>query len=783
MPCACRAATAFVIMGPHIMSFKTRRTVQRSALATSSLLVSLLAGAAMAQDTSTGDTTDVSDSAIKEVIVKAERSRAAATAPSKASLDQSQPQSIVSRPFIDQAISETADFTSIANLSPSAATSGAVNGAGWGETKLTLRGFQDGQYNVTYDGIAFADTNDPTHHTNSYFPASTVGATIIDRGPGVAGDFGQANYGGQVQLFSNKITDDNGTTVRQSIGSFGAWQSVVVLQTGKVDELGGLKGFFNVQANGAEGQQTYSSLHANNLTMKFALPLGETWTVTAFATKNYNYSHNNDNAGATLTQVAAYGKDFNLSNDPAKSTYYGYNYIIKDTNFEYVKAEGDLPLGFKLDSTVYGYFYKNNTFTSTDVTHADIAGDTNAYGAYVTNSVFAKAKGPSNPNDVIGYNKLNKYHVLGNISRLNRDFGFGTLHLGLWLEKSSTNRRRYDYDATLGTTVADNREKALCASYTFDSMTGKYACVATTSPQWNAVQYEEASKWWQTQMAADFEWHVTDRLTITPGLKHVDMKRTVAAPVIKGDKSRQPQNASNTFSKTFQFLTTNYRLSKNWSVYGQYATGGLLPALSTLYSADPTKNTVEPQTTTNYQLGTVFQSSHVAADFDVYKIEVNNLIVEDPIDAGFYYNSGKAKYDGVEGQVSYAFDFGLTAFVNASVNNTRDQAGYKLTKAPKDTFGAGALYAHGPLKLAVTYKRIGDQYMKTDPTDYLVKAYDSTDLAANYDFGKVRVKFQVTNVFDKRAVTSIKPFKGAAAFDQYYFQAGRNVQLTLIAKF
>ena len=103
------------------------------------------------------------------------------------------------------------------------------------------------------------------------------------------------------------------------------------MQTGKVDELGGLRGFFNVQANGAEGQQTYSSLHANNLTMKFALPLGETWTVTAFATKNYNYSHNNDNAGATLTQVAAYGKDFNLSNDPAKSTYYGYNYIIKDT--------------------------------------------------------------------------------------------------------------------------------------------------------------------------------------------------------------------------------------------------------------------------------------------------------------------------------------------------------------------------------------------------------------------------------------------------------------------
>ncbi|MBW8732781.1 MAG: TonB-dependent receptor [Asticcacaulis sp.] len=749
-----------------------------------STLVLGMAGAAMAQDTApTGDTTDVSDARVKDVIVRAERSKAAANAPSKASLEQSQPQSIVSRPFIDQAVSETTDFTSIAALSPSAASSGAANGAGWGETKLTLRGFQDGQYNVSYDGIAFGDTNDPTHHSNSFFPASTIGATVIDRGPGVAGDFGQSNYGGQVQLFSNKITEDYNITLRETVGSFGGWQSVAVVQTGKIEELGGLKGFFNVQANGAKGAQTYSPLHANNLTMKFALPLGETWTVTAFATKNYNYSHNNDNAGATLTQVAANGKDFNLSNDPTKSTYYGYNYIIKDTNFEYLRAQGDLPLGFQLDSTVYGYFYKNNTFTSTDVTHADLIGDTTAYGAYVSNSVFAKAKTPSNPNDVIGYNKLNKYHVLGNISRLNRDFGFGTLHLGLWLEESSTNRHRYDYDATLGTTVADNREKPLCASYTFDATSGKYTCVATADPQWNAVQYQEASKWWQTEMSADFEWHVTDKLTITPGLKHVDMKRTVAGPVVKGDKSRQPQYASNTFSKTFQFLTTNYRLTKNWSVYGQYATGGLLPALSTLYSVDPTKNTVEPQTTTNYQVGTVYQSAHFAADFDVYKIEVNNLVTEDPIDAGFYFNSGKAKYDGVEGQVSYAFDFGLTTYVNASVNNTKDQAGYALTKAPKDTFGAGALYGHGPIKLALTYKRVGDQYMKTDPTDYLVKAYDSTDLAANYDFGKYRVKFQVTNVFDKRAVTSIKPFKGAAAFDQYYFQAGRNVQLTLIAKF
>ena len=65
-----------------------------------------------------------------------------------------------------------------------------------------MRGFQDGKYNITYDGIAFGDTNNPTHHAADYFPTSTIGAVVVDRGPGAAGDLGQANYGGAIHFFS-----------------------------------------------------------------------------------------------------------------------------------------------------------------------------------------------------------------------------------------------------------------------------------------------------------------------------------------------------------------------------------------------------------------------------------------------------------------------------------------------------------------------------------------------------------------------------------------------------
>lgn len=197
---------------------------------------------------------------IKTVIVRAERSRAAATSPSKASLDQGEPQSIVSRPFIENSVPETGDFTTIANVTPSAASAGSNNGPGFGEAKLTLRGFKDGNYNVTFEGIPWGDSNNPTHHSNSFFPASTVGAVIVDRGPGSVGDVGQANYGGNVKMFSNKVTDDFGVTLRETIGSWNSWQSVAVVQTGKIKQLHDLAGFVNLQMNGSDGAQTYSSI-------------------------------------------------------------------------------------------------------------------------------------------------------------------------------------------------------------------------------------------------------------------------------------------------------------------------------------------------------------------------------------------------------------------------------------------------------------------------------------------------------------------------------------------
>ncbi|MGZ6014948.1 MAG: TonB-dependent receptor plug domain-containing protein, partial [Phenylobacterium sp.] len=112
-----------------------------------------------------------------------------ATAPAKSSLQATEPQTIIDRKAIDQFIPATADYTQILNLAPSMSGT-SFNGPGLGEAKTVLRGFRDGEYNITYDGIPWGDANGPTHHSTSFFPSSTIGAVVIDRGPGNAGQMG-----------------------------------------------------------------------------------------------------------------------------------------------------------------------------------------------------------------------------------------------------------------------------------------------------------------------------------------------------------------------------------------------------------------------------------------------------------------------------------------------------------------------------------------------------------------------------------------------------------------
>jgi iron complex outermembrane receptor protein len=709
-------------------------------------------------------------------------SAATTAAPSKASLAATEPQSIIDRKAIDQFVPTTADYTQVLNLAPSMSGT-SFGGPGLFEAKTTLRGFKDGEYNITYDGIPWGDANGPSHHSTSFFPSSTIGAVVVDRGPGEASQLGVATFGGSVNIFSPEVSHDLGGSQSVTAGTWNTFLSVTKLNTGDIAEFNGAHMLFNFQELSTDGALSLNKAKAYNQLFRGVFPLWDSWKLTVLGTWNYTRIHTNDNYGVTLNQVGLYGKNFALDNNPANPTFYGYNLVNKHTYFNYAKLNGDITPSLKLENTLYSYYYKNDTESALDPTLSptDIANKT---GLAITQVPGGK---PVANGHVPGYTKLNVYKIYGDILHLDQDLSFGKIKAGVWLETADTGpRARYDYDATASTIgtayVVDYRQK-----------------IVGSVPQY--LEYLQNSGWHQYEPFIDFEWKVTPELTVTPGIKYVHEKIFVNADV--NQKSRQPFHDSKTFTKTLYFLTGNYRVQENLSVYAQYATGFLLPDISVTQVVNPNLGQLQPQTSTNYQAGVVYHGGRISADADVYYVDFKNKLqtVTVPLAAGGTetdsFNLGGAKYQGVEGEISFAATDNLVLFANGSINSAKAQGantiingvpvvivgGKQIAGAPKSTAAVGVLWTDDHWSASLTDKYVGESWAaEGEPAAYKVPGYNSSDLTLVYRFDRFRIEGAIYNLGDSQKFTTIKPGK-TVPYDQYYFQPGRNYQVTLKVNF
>src|SRR5215472_15100261 len=111
-----------------------------------------------------------------------------------APLDAVQPTSVISQDFIAKNMAGSTNYDEVIKFTPSTFDI-APNGPGLAESQaISIRGFQDGQFNVTFDGIPWQDSNDFTHHSTSYFVDHVLGAASLDLSPGNASTIGNATF-------------------------------------------------------------------------------------------------------------------------------------------------------------------------------------------------------------------------------------------------------------------------------------------------------------------------------------------------------------------------------------------------------------------------------------------------------------------------------------------------------------------------------------------------------------------------------------------------------------
>ena len=765
-----------------------------------SALVGLAAVALCGSPPARSDTATSEDAEPLETVVVSATRFSAENAPAKSSLNTGQPETILNRPYIVDFSAPQADYVTLLAIAPSL-TGQDVNGPGLsdGNVKNTLRGIPDGNFGMSYDGVPFGDTNGPTHHSISYFPASTIGSILVDRGPGNAGTLGASTYGGTIKMFSEPMSDAMHGSAALSYGSFNTQVANLNLQSGRLST--GTAVLVNLQFLDTNGALTDQFTEQKNALVKIEQDLGAGWTATLFSNFSTLQEYLDDNNGATPAQVAVYGKDFALQNtNPALPTYTGYNTTTKQTDLDYLRIQGNLAPGVHLDEKAYTYAYWNHTFSARNITQTitDIMDDT-AEG--MSGSKVPVVDGVKEPGDVPGYSKENAYRVYGDVLTGSEDYQFGPvtgqLREGVWWEGQYTHRFRYDFDMTQcyqqGINPFDDPIGASCADA---SLFNSHKAVLT--PQGYA-EFDERSGWTQYEPFAELEIHPVENLTLTPGVKYIHWDHYTDALV--EPKLLTPFNGSFITTKTLAFFEANYKLTPSWSLYAQYADGIYVPDISAFEQSTPVLQYPAAETTTNYQTGTVFYADQFTFDADVYYINVNNNYVSQncsltggPSGETCFVNTGTATYKGIEAEGTYDLGMlfggaahGLQVFVNGSVMSSMSE-GLWVAAAPRYTVAGGVLYKTANWKFSLIDKTVGPQFETNDNSPhYKIGSYSNVDANIGYTFGHVELAATVSNVLNGRHVLSItqndtiwQPDR-LLSVDQYFFQPVRSVMVTLKA--
>ena len=673
-------------------------------------------------------------------------------APTQGSLVATQPQSIISQQYIQQNASATSNYTDIINIAPSV-YSIDPNGPGMMESQSGgpyIRGFHDGQYNVTFDGIPWGDSNDFTHHTTSYFMAQDLGGITVDRGPGDASNIGYATFGGTIAVQSKNPMASTNFNLYGTVGSWNTRMMGGEFDTGVMQNYGDSAAFIDYRKVQTDGYLTNSNQRRGNLFVKYVKPVSDN-TLLTFVTMQ-NTVHQNVPYGATLSTIAQYGKNYGLSANPLSQDYYNYNYDNINSDFEYIglnTTQGN----WKIDNKLYTYAYYHNGFNG-----ANVGANLPNNGAVGTN-VLATG-------DVAGGAMYMNYRSWGDILKTSYAVGKDSIDVGAWMDRQNNNRGAWNTDATLGNAFVSWNGGRLMT----DSLT-------TIQPY------------------AQYDWKATDALTVTPGVKYTSFTRTINAPINNG--GNPAYNGSQTWGKALPSLDAHYMIQPNWSAYAQYAQGFLAPNLNVFSTANgtPLPSELNPETTQNFQLGTTWKSKQLTVSGDIYKIDFTNQAQSIACGAyTCYQNTGGVKYNGVEGEATYVIGGGFSLYGNYAINNySMSTAGQILYDVPKNTATAGVIYNQGPAYASLIAKEIGSRYgfaqdAYGNPIPF--SSFTVTNFSSSYDFkglggwGKdVKVGFQINNIFNYNNIydsaANAGDGVGTNGTPMYFVYPERNYELTL----
>ena len=684
--------------------------------------------------------------ASQQVTVEANASGsvAAALAPMDGLLEARSARTEISSAFIQNFTSPISDFSEILQMAPGTFSVNS-NGIGLGDSKTYFRGFPDGDYDINFDGIPFEDTNSPTHHSWAFFPAPWIGGVDFDRSPGSASTIGPTPFGGSINLLSRDLNPAMNVRGGVSYGSFNTILTDVQFDSGNFlgeTKRASLTMDFNRLTS--DGFQTWNAQERNAGALKMQFKLSPTTTLTGFSGVLWLDTNTPNTKGPTRAQVATFGYNYLLQNtDPTQANYAPYNYYHVPTDFEYVGVKSELGKGWRIDTKPYTYsYYNQQNYASQPKTGA----------INLTNCVDVKGIQPC------GTDKLNSYRKYGEVSTISQTSRFGVFRTGMWYEWATTSRHQIPQNPI--THVDD------------------------LLPNFNEKFYTNSY-----QPFAEYEYHPTQKLTLTGGFKYAYYNQNLTQYADNGKTVGNLGGAASVnhvgaYHSYLPSADANYRLKTNWSVYGQFSTGSIIPP-SSVFDTTGANTIILPQPTNarTYQGGSVLKLKRTTLDVDVYYTHFQNTYAASPdpnaTSATQYTQSGDSVTKGFEGETNIYLTHGVSLYANGTAGTaryvTQTLNGVALgnynewvANTPANTEALGLTYQQKAFDFGFFHKRIGpmwnDNTSSTGATLNQVipiAPFDVDNVFLNYTIRSgshldgTKLRFTVNNLLNAENTTSV----------------------------
>jgi len=751
------------------------------------------------------------DSISQSVTVQETVSLAADTAPSGNTLDAVTPVTVISPVFIQNFINPVSDFAEVINYAPGTFSLNP-NGIGLGQGKTYFRGFQDGQYTITFDGIPFEDTNTPTHHSWASFPSQWISSVDFDRSPGLVSDFGPTNFGGSINLKSPELQADPDIRATFSYGSFNTRLAQLDFESGLFGP--GKKEAVLLDFNQllSDGYQTHNNQKRDAGYGKYQHRFSDKSSLSLYGGLVDIWNNTPNTTNPTRAQVAAYGVNYLLDGTPAcvavslncpvangapDPYFWGYNTYHVQTDFEYANFHSDLGDGWNFDTKAYTTRYWNKQFYQN--------------GATVNLSTAT----PS------GVDKLNGYRHAGDTAILSWASKWGVFRTGAWYDWAYTDRYQYPSNilSQLDTPLPNFHEHFTTQSF---------------------------------QPFAEFEWHPLPRLVITAGIKDANYEMALnqyqdnanfkgssgLVGCLGGTPSTYPAGSafagapacigggafvahSIDYNNWLPNIAARYRVQDHWSVYAQFAEGSVIPPSAVFDVIGG--NVLTPQKPTvakNYQVGSVVKYNRWTLDVDAYYVHFQNgfdSYIDPATNETVFVPTGPSNTRGIEFESNIVLGGGFHLYLNGSKGSAKyaegrnfPNGGLWVANTPRDIESIAVFWQKRNWDVGAINKRVGEMYNDNKTLNYLINGqqlpfpvdqavridpFDITNFFINYTVKNTsflrgtKIQFAVNNLFNSHNVVGVTPGTKPTILvpyvesgsDQLNLLPGRSFSITITA--